>query len=462
MKEEIIIRIFSAIILSVCTGSIIFLYWKILCKCFMNQWNHVIFELGVKLALLCYYVPIVYIVLASSYEDGFLFGIPKISYYKVINILLILWMIGIIVSTSVLCKSMWKLAKVKKQCFECKTWIKQILEECKKEMEIKKDISLVWGYQVNVPMISGLFQPCIFLPVKEFSKDELKICLYHELNHYKRHDILWNYLSSGIICIHWYFPLVRKVWREIDQWSEISCDIKSIQYVGSIKKYFYVILAMSEKMNGFKTYTVACLFENISLLEKRIKCVSTYIKRKQSKGTFMFLLFVVFLIASGTSVYAMADKYHDIYVKWVKEKTVEIEETNDENSDYKKMDEIKGELKNTLTEKTVKVNLKGDSLAPINHTIDKKGRIRYKNLYVKKGQQIDVCTARDANGHKIRIGISHNGKNFRYVEDKGEDEVGHIFNIEEGGKYDVYIENLSDKKLKIVGALTIVLEGEKE
>lgn len=352
--------------------------------------------------------------------------------------------------------------KNEKRCFESKQWMKHTLEICKREMKIQKEINLFMGYQINVPMIAGLFHPCIFLPVKEFTEEELEICLYHELNHYKKHDILWNYLSSGIVCIHWYFPLVRKVWRDMDQWSEISCDIRSIAYVGSMKKYFSMILKMSEETSGFQTYTMACLFENTSLLEKRMIYVKRYISRGRSKVIFMFILLFIFFMAGGVSIYAMTDKYHHIYVDWVQEKTVEVEESKDNNPSYKKMKEMKGKLRKDQVEKIVKANLKGDEMIPINHTIGANGRILYKNIYVKKGQKIDISTARNANNHKIRIGISCDDKEVRYVEDEGEDEVSHIFNINYEGKYDVYIENMSDKKIKIIGVLAIILEGERE
>lgn len=464
MKEEVIIRIFSAIILSAFTGSCLFLYWNILCRCFMNEGNQRLFELGIKITLLCYYVPVIYIMLVSFYEDGFLFDIPKILYYKVINIIFIVWMIGSIGSFGILTRQIYQLRKAKRQCFKCKKWMIQILEECKRKMKIKKDISIVWGYQINVPMIAGMIRPCIFLPVKEFSKDKLKICLYHELNHYKKQDILWNYLSSGIICIHWYFPLVRKVWQEIDQWSEISCDIRSVQYVGSVKKYFSIIVDMSEETREIRAYTMVCLFENVSLLEKRIKYVRKYIKRGKSRVPFVAILVLIFLILGGVSVYAMTDQYHEIYVDWVRENEKEVKVTDGEEINYNKLKEKRGKLSKNEKENIINVNLKGDTATGINDTINRKERICYKGIYVKNGEQItlDIANQKEFDKFRIRVGIGYDGKNIRYVEEKRDDKINHNFNIDKEGQYNVYIENISNKKVKVLGSLAIIIKGEIE
>lgn len=462
LKEEIIIRIFSAIILSACTGSCLFLYWNILCRCFMNKGNQWLFELGIKITLVCYYIPVIYIILVSFYEDGFLFDIPTILYYKVINIVFIIWVIGIIGSFGILARQVYQLRKAKRQCFRCKQWMIQILEECKRKMKIKKEISIVWGYQINVPMITGIFRPCIFLPVKEFSEEELKICLYHELNHYKKHDILWNYLSSGIVCIHWYFPLVRKVWQEIDQWSEISCDIRSIQYVGTVKRYFSIIVDMSEETRGIRAYTMTCLFENASLLEKRIKYVRKYIERGKSRVMFIVILLLIFLMVGGVSVYAMTDKYHEIYVDWVQETEKEVKITDGVEINYNKLKEQEDKLSKKGKKNIINVNLKGDTATGIHDTINGNERICYKDIYVKRGEQIniDIANEKEFDKIQIRVGISCDGKNIRYVEEKRDDKINHNFNIDQEGRYAVYIENINNKKVKVVGSLAIIIKGE--
>ncbi|MFR8617580.1 MAG: M56 family metallopeptidase [Anaerostipes hadrus] len=72
-------------------------------------------------------------------------------------------------------------------------------------------------------------------------EEQLKTCIYHELTHYKKHDIFWNYIACLMVCIHWYCPWIRTVFRKNDEWSEVICDLSAIGYVGSAKRYFTTI-----------------------------------------------------------------------------------------------------------------------------------------------------------------------------------------------------------------------------
>ena len=65
-----------------------------------------------------------------------------------------------------------------------------------------------------------------------------------------------------MVCIHWYCPWIRTVFRKNDEWSEVICDLSAIGYVGSAKRYFTTIFEMSQKSQGIKAYRAACLFES--------------------------------------------------------------------------------------------------------------------------------------------------------------------------------------------------------
>lgn len=458
--REILIRLFSAMFLSMCTGSFMFVFWMVLRKIFADKIHPKVYDVILKIILIAYYLPAGYLVVDIFFDNGYVFSITGIIVDIVYSISLF-WLAGVIVTVLKFGERTFRIREEKASCFECKKHVQDIFEECKRELGIHRPIELLQGYRIQTPMVAGLLKPCVFLPVEDMDEEQLKMCLYHELTHYKKHDIFWSYIACLMVCIHWYCPWTRIAFQKIDEWSEVMCDLSSIGYVGSMKQYFTTIFEMCQKNQGIKPYMAACLFESQDSLEHRIYYAKMYRNQKKIKYvTATIAMTIIFCGLSVTATFAAGKGYQKIYTKWVQATEVEIEILDAEDLEYKEMDEIKGELQKTTIEKTVKVNLKGDSVASINHTINEKGRIRYKNLYVKKGQKIDISTARDANGHKIRIGISHNGKNFRYVEDEGEDKVDHIFNIEDEGKYDVYIENLSDKKLKIVGYLAIDLEEE--
>ena len=76
----------------------------------------------------------------------------------------------------------------------------KILEECKKELKIKKDIKLVIQEKIKTPSIYGIVHTKILLNSKNlnFSLDELRLIFMHELNHYKLgHHMI--YMILGVL-----------------------------------------------------------------------------------------------------------------------------------------------------------------------------------------------------------------------------------------------------------------------
>lgn len=121
-------RIFSAIFLSMCTGSCMFAFWMVLRNFFADRIRPKVYDVILKIILIAYYVP-------AGWSN---------------------------------CNS-----------------------------------SEVW--RTNFPNQKGKRK--MFLPVEE---EQLKTCIYHELTHYKKYDIFWNYIACLMVCIHWYCPWISK------------------------------------------------------------------------------------------------------------------------------------------------------------------------------------------------------------------------------------------------------------
>ena len=59
--REILVRIFSAIFLSMCTGSCMFVFWMVLRKFFADKIRPKVYDLILKIILIAYYVPAGYL-----------------------------------------------------------------------------------------------------------------------------------------------------------------------------------------------------------------------------------------------------------------------------------------------------------------------------------------------------------------------------------------------------------------
>lgn len=92
-------------------------------------------------------------------------------------------------------------------------------------LEIRKHVEVYFADIITSPMMTGLVNPIILLPKREYGYDELRLIIKHELIHYKHHD-LWIKLLL-IICriIHWFNPLMIVIGKKLEQECEYYCDM---------------------------------------------------------------------------------------------------------------------------------------------------------------------------------------------------------------------------------------------
>ena len=291
--REILVRIFSAIFLSMCTGSCMFVFWMVLRKFFADKIRPKVYDLILKIILIAYYVPAGYLLVNIFFDNGYVFDFTGTIINAFYDISLF-WLAGAIATVLKFGERTFRIRREKERCFPCKMYVQKIFEDCKKELGIRRSIEVLQGYRIQIPMTAGILKPCVFLPVEDMEEEQLKTCIYHELTHYKKYDIFWNYIACLMVCIHWYCPWIRTVFRKNDEWSEVICDLSAIGYVGSAKRYFTTIFEMSQKSQGIKAYRAACLFESQDSLEQRIYYAMMYRKQKKIKYAAVIAMTVIF------------------------------------------------------------------------------------------------------------------------------------------------------------------------
>lgn len=290
--------------------------------------------------------------------------------------------------------------------------------------------------------------------MEDMEEEQLKTCIYHELTHYKKHDIFWNYIACLMVCIHWYCPWIRTVFRKNDEWSEVICDLSTIGYVGSAKRYFTTIFEMSQKSQGIKAYRAACLFESRDSLEQRIYYAMMYRKQKKIKYAAVIAMTVIFCGMSVTSTLAVSKGYQKVYTKWVQETEIE-EEADIAETEEVSYEEKRAILKDEIGEKIKKINMKNNDVRTLKESIKSGKRIRYKKIYAKQNQVIEISVAGDKKFQNIKVGISDKNNNIRYIQDNKVEEVIHAFIIKKEGIYNVFIESENKDKVEIIAMIAL-------
>nr|WP_294690592.1 M56 family metallopeptidase [uncultured Anaerostipes sp.] len=426
----------------------------ILRKIFGDKIHPKVYDVILKITIIAYYLPAGYLLINIFLDNGYVFDFTGVI-INVFYVISLIWTVGTIITVLKFWKRTFRIGKEKASCFSCLVDTKKIFEECKRELRIHREIELLQGYRIQVPMTAGILKPCVFLPVDDMEEEQLKMCLYHELIHYKNHDIFWNYISCLMVCIHWYCPWIRVVFQKIDEWSEVICDLSAINYVGSTKRYFTTIFEMSQKSQGIKAYMTACLFENQDSLEHRIYYAMMYRKQKEVKYASVIAMTALFCGLSVTATYAMSKEYQKIYTRWVQETEIEIEEPDNEEEEEVLYEEKTGILENDKREVIKKIKLE-ETNAMILETYVKAGeRLRYEELNPKQDENIEIFIAGQKKFKGIKVGIVDSKNKTRYIQDKRNDQIRYKFKIEKEEKYDVFIEVEDKKKVKIVGMIDI-------
>lgn len=227
--------------------------------------------------------------------------------------LLLSWLTGIVVFWMVVLVRnfrFWTLIRRKRPVEDGD--ILSLLEVCKQQMEVERDVSVVMTHGVTSPAVFGYLRPKLLLPedvLDRIDTDQLHNIFLHELGHIKRHDIAVSCLMTVLQAIHWFNPLVWYAFYCMRADMEAACDAYVLSRIEHDKSanYANTIIGILE---GFcrnrQLPALAGIIESRSQMKRRIKMVMHF-RKHTSKMTFVALIlflpigFVFFTGASGLS-----------------------------------------------------------------------------------------------------------------------------------------------------------------
>ena len=165
------------------------------------------------------------------------------------------WMIGVsAIFFYILLINLWLLFKIKKLPVCDSADILKILQECKSNLKVHSEVSVVYDDSLKSPALFGLFHPKIIISpeiVKNISSEELRYIFLHELSHLKRCDLLVNGLVLVVQVIYWFNPLVWLALSQMKQDCEIACDATALATLKpeDHKKYGQTIISLLELLS---------------------------------------------------------------------------------------------------------------------------------------------------------------------------------------------------------------------
>lgn len=214
----------------------------------------------------------------------------------------IIWLIGVIImQLYTLIVNTRFLLKVNKQP-QCKEEnILRNFDKCKSMMNVHIKIPIIYDRSLKTPSLFGLIRPKLLIPseiINNLSEEEKRYVFLHELAHFKRKDILINWIMMLVQILHWFNPIVWYAFYKMHEDCEIACDayvlsrLKPVEY----KKYGETIINLINTIS--KPYWVSTtigMANNKSSIKGRIKMIAMF-KKNSWKWS---IIAVAVLVAVG-------------------------------------------------------------------------------------------------------------------------------------------------------------------
>lgn len=455
---ETLVRVFSGIFLCSVTGSVLFLYWKPISRYLEKKGDAKLNYTILKIIVVSFFVPVLSVVFEDLSNKSLLF-----SATGVIRIITgsvgVVWLVGAVVSALFYLLKYGRLKRALNNACICSRQMQKVADICRQQLSIRRKIYVFQSYQVPVPFICGVIRPKIILPEERFTKKELEIILLHELEHYKQKDIFWKLMCNILACVHWFNPVKKEICSQIEDWSEVSCDVRVLGVFGSLKQYFGTIISIATRKSGYRQYLASALYENSRGLELRMRRTASIRKMNGVSWKSVRIFLLCFCTLGAATISVISYGYYKGYI-YLEDKTSTkillkgmdapkiMEEKQRKGTPLSKQrmmeDEVPGKEKDIW----------------IDWWPEESEFLMSKKFQAEKGDKIQMmllCSENDnpnVNNNEILAGVITPDGTQKFVCDK--DKLEHSFLIEESGEYRFFVENQTTKKIQLAGDYELI------
>lgn len=150
------------------------------------------------------------------------------------------------------------------------------LEVVARELGLKQAPRLLIGAVDAVPMVWGVWNPCLLLPAgfESWSMEKRRGVLLHELAHLRRRDPLALWLAQAVKALHWFNPLAWLTLRQMRADQERACDDTVLRHGVKPSDYAQSLLDLSRHSRVAPGLALCALtITRCAPVEARVKAV---------------------------------------------------------------------------------------------------------------------------------------------------------------------------------------------
>ena len=198
-----------------------------------------------------------------------------------------------------------RLRKVKKYIDED---ILSLVDEYKTILNIRKDVSVkLYG---STPMLKGILKSVIILP-EDYEIGEIRQMIIHELCHLKNHDILLNAISTILLCLNWYNPVIWMCYSTFKGDLELLCDQNVLRLIKNKKGYATLLMKTSLKSAPSLPMTT-CMNNGKNEIKRRINFMANF--KKPNILWSMLIIISITILSVGCLSSGVSSNNNDILV----------------------------------------------------------------------------------------------------------------------------------------------------
>ncbi|MDE6847020.1 MAG: M56 family metallopeptidase [Lachnospiraceae bacterium] len=217
-----------------------------------------------------------------------------------------IWVCGLLYA---FVKDMQKYHRVKAQRVSLqvnRTNYLEIFDRIKKELGIKKGVTLLCADDAGTICTVGMFRKYVIVPEMGLTDEEIYYSLKHELIHVKRSDVAWRYVGMLAVLMHWFNPLAYLYFYVMSVYCEQSCDTVLTRNLDKRerKRYGELIINMSQDEKSSKWKYRTYLSGSKKIIEWRLLNMLKDRKCKKAEVVMSLLLGAVILFGGSLTVCA--------------------------------------------------------------------------------------------------------------------------------------------------------------
>lgn len=458
-------QVFFCVAVTSVTGSFMLLIWSLCHKMLHNRNPKMVYYM-LRWVVLMYILPITYVSILLNYKSGYVqHNESTARMLFVLNMnglmmpgLAMIWLCATVIIAGFYLKNEIIKQRICRWNFDDGPSLAQTeFERIKEVLGVKGNVVLLRNDdpRIQSPFVTGIFKRAVVLPYGAYSEEELKVVLYHELNHIKKSDVMFRYLTVIAIIMNSINPVAYLLWEKMLLWSEADCDayaVDGLEKEGISKDRYYEVIykLMASGPTATSTFYYPMLMSAKESLDWRKKIMEKYIAnmRRVAKSV-TFAGVMVFALLSTSVAYAAG-----IGTSMVSDAVLKETQNVTQFGEFEDFSGWSDEMLIPASDAVDIVYINDGIMTLGSGTVDWNVPVgtRYvtSSIYLTEGTVVQLACTGTPSNCTYWFGLMHANSDCSVVEGSG--YGAHGFTVPSTGYYRIMVENRSSQEIHVVGA----------